>query len=102
MSDVWCVDVLATHAAGTPCMRRVDDVQGEQVLAYTERLPNGHTVWGATLRQIRLRIGWSQEDMGRLIGISKRTIIRWESGGTPPPQRRAQHAWGTILRTLDM
>jgi len=101
MSDPWCVDVLATTAAGTPCMRRVRDVHGEQVLAYTERLPNGHTVWGSTLRQIRLRLGWSQDEIGRLIGVSKRTITRWESGGTPPPQRRAQHAWGTILRTLD-
>lgn len=38
---------------------------------------------GYTLRRTRERLGWSQTQMGETIGVSRRTILRWEKGQWP-------------------
>jgi transcriptional regulator with XRE-family HTH domain len=35
---------------------------------------------GAELREIRLRLGLTQKAMGKLVGVSRLTINRWERG----------------------
>lgn len=36
------------------------------------------------LAQARLRQGWTQEDLAREMGVSRKTILRWENGNTIP------------------
>jgi transcriptional regulator with XRE-family HTH domain len=33
---------------------------------------------GATLRQARRRLGWSQERLAKEIGVRRNTVARWE------------------------
>ena len=35
---------------------------------------------GQRLQQIRKQLGYSQEDVGKELGVSKATVSRWESG----------------------
>src|ERR1019366_9340145 len=45
------------------------------------------------LRRERERRGWSQERLAGLLGVSARTILRWEQGSTVPyPYYREQLA----------
>lgn len=46
---------------------------------------------GPSLRSMRLSRGWSQEQMGLELGVSKATISKWESG-------RSQPDWPTLIR----
>ena len=36
------------------------------------------------VRALRQRMGWSQEDLAREIGVSLSTIQRWETKGSKP------------------
>ncbi|HVU69489.1 MAG TPA: tetratricopeptide repeat protein [Ktedonobacteraceae bacterium] len=36
------------------------------------------------LVQARLRLGWTQENLAREMGVSRKTILRWENGTTAP------------------
>jgi len=36
------------------------------------------------LKELRVRQGWSQEDLAREVGVSLSTIQRWESRGAKP------------------
>ena len=36
------------------------------------------------LRGVREAHSWSQQDLARVLGVSRRTMIRWESGDPPP------------------
>ena len=36
------------------------------------------------VRVLRQRMGWSQEDLAREIGVSLSTIQRWETKGSKP------------------
>ena len=40
------------------------------------------------VRRYRSRKGWSQARLGQQIGVSERTIGRWERGQTPPAPER--------------
>ena len=40
---------------------------------------------GPTIEAIRKTLGLSQEALARLLGISVRTIVRWEKEGDHPP-----------------
>lgn len=37
-----------------------------------------------TLRQARIRLNYTQENASSLIGVSRNTIINWESGKSTP------------------
>jgi transcriptional regulator with XRE-family HTH domain len=39
---------------------------------------------GKIIKQERLKRGWSQADLGRLVHISKTAVSRWESGEREP------------------
>ena len=39
---------------------------------------------GECARKLRLTIGVGQYQWGRLLGVSRPTVARWEAGGTPP------------------
>jgi len=38
------------------------------------------------IKEIRSKIGWSQEELAREIGVSLSTVQRWEQSGTRPSQ----------------
>ena len=42
----------------------------------------------ASIRRHRHRLGLSQADLGKLLGVSTNTVVRWEAGSSKP---RAQH-----------
>jgi transcriptional regulator with XRE-family HTH domain len=65
----------------------------------------GH--WGGIVRAVRLRSGYSQHQLSQLIGVSQRTISRWERGDDNPSiaqQKRLRDlGWeppGSLLRSL--
>ncbi len=45
---------------------------------------NGDTMTKQEIKQIRQRLGWSQERLARELGLSFSTISRWERGGSKP------------------
>ncbi len=42
--------------------------------------------FAAWVRELRKRLGLSQELLGRRVGVSQTTVGRWESGEAPPPR----------------
>jgi transcriptional regulator with XRE-family HTH domain len=40
------------------------------------------------IRQVRYRLGWSQQKMACQLGVDERTVARWELGTLPRPSRR--------------
>jgi putative transcriptional regulator len=42
------------------------------------------TVTAAEIRDLRSRLELSQEAFARLVGVSVRTVARWEAGGSEP------------------
>ena len=52
------------------------------------------------LKQLRDELGMSQEDFGRIIGVSVRTVSRWEVGANVPSFTLPQlKALDNLLRT---
>lgn len=41
--------------------------------------------FAAALREIRKRMGLTQEDLARLVGVERSTVTKWESGQNEPP-----------------
>lgn len=65
----------------------------------------GH--WGGVVRAVRQRTGSSQQELAQLLGVSQRTVSRWERGDDNPSiaqQRRLRDlGWeppGSMLRGL--
>ncbi len=65
----------------------------------------GH--WGGVVRAVRLRAGHSQHQLAELLGVSQRTVSRWERGDDNPsiPQQKRLRdlGWeppGSMLRSL--
>jgi transcriptional regulator with XRE-family HTH domain len=63
--------------------------------------------WGDIVRGFRLRHGLSQQRMGELMGVSQRTISRWERGEDNPSMQQQKRlrdlGWeppGSVLRGL--
>ncbi|MEX0885477.1 MAG: helix-turn-helix domain-containing protein, partial [Phycisphaeraceae bacterium] len=52
------------------------------------------------LRSHRSKLGLSQQDYGKLVGVSGLTIYNWENGKTSPRQQQLA-AWGQV-RSLGM
>lgn len=53
------------------------------------------------LKQLRLELELSQEEFGRAVGTSARTISRWEAGDSEPTFTIAQmKALDTLLRSV--
>ena len=48
------------------------------------------------IKEIRGKMGWSQEDLAREVGVSLSTVQRWEQRGTTP-SRLAQRELERIL-----
>jgi transcriptional regulator with XRE-family HTH domain len=42
------------------------------------------------LRDTRYHLGLSQEEFGRLLGVSARTVMRWEQGARLPNQHQSE------------
>ena len=49
------------------------------------------------LKELRVKRGWSQEDLAREVGVSLSTIQRWESVGAKP-YRLARRELERLLR----
>jgi transcriptional regulator with XRE-family HTH domain len=55
------------------------------------------------LGELREAEGWDREDLADSLGVSKRTIERWESGETGIPDRRKaelSHIFGVSISYL--
>ncbi|MEW6682227.1 MAG: antitoxin Xre/MbcA/ParS toxin-binding domain-containing protein [Nitrospirota bacterium] len=50
------------------------------------RSPEQAQVAGALIRRIRNALALSQESLAGVLGVSVRTVVRWESEGDEPPQ----------------
>ena len=48
------------------------------------------------VRQIRNRLGLSQADFGRLMGVTQSTVYKWETGGHSVPPLKV-----SVIRQLD-
>lgn len=42
---------------------------------------------GKRLRHLRIRCGWSQQDLADRIGVNWRSVVRWENGHAAPQPR---------------
>ena len=51
---------------------------------------------GERIRERRLELGLSQAQLGRLFGVGRATIYRWESGKAPPPRRVRNELMGWL------
>lgn len=75
-------------------------------LTSAESVNLGHRVEmdvGQRIKAARQRIGWSQQRLGDLVGVSKSAVSQWESGTTGQLQanlRRAAMALGIPLSEL--
>ena len=87
--------------------RRVEDLE-RKVVHYQRQLPidtpsqasdaRGVRYSAKSLQSNRKRLGLSAADYGKLIGVSNKTVYRWESGKARP--RKQQIAAYAALRTL--
>lgn len=48
---------------------------------------NDSNEFGELLRQMRLAKGWTQKQLGDLIGVSNHQVAKWETGTRKPPSR---------------
>lgn len=48
---------------------------------------------GRELRDLRLRLEWTQEHMARKLGIARNTLSRYERGARPVPRAVELAAW---------
>ena len=96
---VYSLDVIATLRARTPVMRQAD-CEDAPALPYDHTFPNGRTVWGCAIREVRLRLNLSQEALAELLGASTRTIQSWEAGADRPRPRRAAWCWRKLTRAM--
>ncbi len=87
--------------------RRVEDLE-RKVVHYQRQLPIDTPSQASDARAVRYsakslqsnrrRLGLSAADYGKLIGVSNKTVYRWESGKARP--RKQQIAAYAALRTL--
>jgi DNA-binding transcriptional regulator YiaG len=75
---------------GDICWLCNEKPQGAINIDGTERLSR-------KVKELRLKTGWTQEDLARHMNVSLSTIQRWESKGGKPT-RLAQKALGELLR----
>ncbi|MBI3924978.1 MAG: helix-turn-helix transcriptional regulator [Armatimonadetes bacterium] len=57
-------------------------------------------MWGSQIREARLQLDWTIADLARAVGVSYRTIIRWEHDQNfPAPEvlQKLANVTGTIL-----
>ena len=94
---VYEIDAVATQRAGTPVMREVDR-EDAPALAYTDRLPNGLTVWGQAIRAVRLHLSRTQQEVADHLGVTTRTLVRWETGERVPRPGPAAWYWLQMQR----
>ena len=62
-----------------------------------------HNTIGENMRQARLKVGWSQQDLAVNLGFAVASVSRWERGLAVPPVptlRRVADALGVKLSTL--
>ncbi len=51
---------------------------------HTPRLSRHHARFPNQIRTYRLKVGMSQADLGRLVGVGKNTVSAWERGLSCP------------------
>jgi transcriptional regulator with XRE-family HTH domain len=68
-----------------------------------ESLRHGHDDnVGERLLRLRRRQGLTQEQAAKMMGISRRTIVRWEAGTTAPRMGESLQAAASVLRASPM
>ncbi len=56
-------------------------------------------IFSDKLKHCRSRLGWSQEQLARNVGVSLNTVQRWEAGKTKPSPL-AMDKLGNILKDV--
>ena len=54
------------------------------------------TEFGRTLREIRRKLGWSQNELSYVLRVSQANISRWESGECLPSHLTQRGVFGMI------
>lgn len=91
------IDTDETDFCGFPCMRAVG-VPDAPLLKYDATLPDGRTVWGCAFRATRIARGLTVAAAADAVGVSIRTVNRWELGRTTPSPTPARRYWEALLR----
>ena len=47
-------------------------------------MPIRNKKFSALIKEVRIKMGFSQEDLARALGVSFATVNRWENGKTSP------------------
>lgn len=67
--------------------RRLDDLE-RRVALLEQQLPG--TMRPRTIREARMRAGWSQTELAGRVGVRQSTVARWESGSRLCSGRQAE------------
>lgn len=71
-------------------------VRQEEPAPRPQPIPRACLPFVQRLRHLRRALGWTQREIAWQLGISTRTVIRYEQGGTHHPQ------WWTLIAVLDL
>lgn len=56
-------------------------------------------VFKENIKEIRTKLGWSQEELAHEVGVSLSTVQRWEQSGTKPSRLAARELARVFERT---
>lgn len=85
----------------------------EQIGGYSSRIPLGavpeviavaaarRAVRTGHLREVRVRVGLSQADVARAIGVTQSAVSRWEAGARQRIERESAWRLWNLLRLLE-
>ena len=82
-------DVIAWHASGSGEPSCV--ISWHEVVVRSRRMPRRVASFGLALQAVRAALGLSQEDFGARLGVSRRTLTRWEIHDELPPVGQRKH-----------
>lgn len=69
-------------------------------VAYTNTKEESMT-FGAKLKGIRARLGWSQEELANMLGVSRQSITKWEQNDGLPDTFNAKQMAGLFGVSID-
>ena len=65
------------------------------------RIPNDNTMTPDELASVLAQLGWTQEELGRRLGMAPDTVSRWATGKVPMPVWLTAHV-GLLLELREL